>query len=693
MPFCSNCGQLITDGAKFCSNCGAPVSGSNASTHKTREQEYAGKMMKCPACGEDIPSFTAICPSCGHEINSAKLAPALKEFINKINEYDKIIADTPQDELPKKGWKSWKTETRVFWVIVNLFTCCVPLVVYLVWPLLKPFIRRYASPKLTPTEQKKTALIENFTFPNDRESVLEALLFIKSKVAFLTSKKINERNIYWLRLWNTKAAQLHQKAEILLTNDSIAEAAYGEITTSKKKTNQKVYIRAGIGAAIIAGFCIFVTFNGVLLNGDRIIDYVSSHSEGSPTINADTVTDEANGIYTYEIRNYVGQNVASVGELDGDFLVDDYGSGNLRIIFIASDGMFIRPHNFEMMKDYTVVAQNIDAGETLAIIHLRDSDGEPYSNLVDYQSYDEIVLFVAPIGNTTYTPIYSTVSPTFDRHMYHIRDYVGRNAASFGTTSGDNRIDKYGIGEVRLSFISDDGTYVDAGDINELQKYIVIAQDIAPNAELEFEYETDSHGNEYDNLLRNQNYEAINLTVRRLDEEVIEKMPPVVGFEQGSYQNITINNITVSLPNYLEEEGSKNEYLQYYAKKGDQVVMLSIAYPEESDDEYDVSFEGLYADNDNMVEAVGAMFTDGNVFNNEIFESAYDVKGILYHFTYSQNIGWFKNVDGQGYLFCFPSETDRRWFYVTLLYTNNVTNSSDYVDDYMTLLSTIKETV
>ena len=101
MAFCSKCGQPMDDSAKFCSNCGAPAGESESSTYKTREQEYAGKMVKCPACGENIPSFTAICPSCGHEINSAKLAPALKEFIDKINEYDKIIADTPKNELSK----------------------------------------------------------------------------------------------------------------------------------------------------------------------------------------------------------------------------------------------------------------------------------------------------------------------------------------------------------------------------------------------------------------------------------------------------------------------------------------------------------------------------------------------------------------------------------------------------------------
>lgn len=162
------------------------------------------------------------------------------------------------------------------------------------------------------------------------------------------------------------------------------------------------------------------------------------------------------------------------------------------------------------------------------------------------------------------------------------------------------------------------------------------------------------------------------------------------GFEEGTYESTNVKNFTFDIPDYWEEEGSKNEYLQYYAEKGDKVVMLSISYPKESDDNYDVSFDGLYADNENMIEAVGAMFTDGDVINHEIFESDYGVKGILYHFTYNQKIDLLTKADGRGYCFCFPSEDDRRWFYVVLLHTNNVA-SADYNDDYMTLISSIKE--
>lgn len=523
MAFCSKCGQPISDDANFCQYCGAPVNKGSSHSYKKREQEYAGNMITCPSCGDEIPSFTAICPSCGHEINSASLAPALRDFIDKINMYDKIIAATPKGEFSKKGWKSWSTGIRILWVIVNIYMFCIPLVVYFTWPLLKPFFGSKTSPELMPPEQQKAALIENFTFPNDRKSVLEALFFVKSKIAFLSSEKISDRSIYWLRLWNTKAIQLHQIADILLPNDSLAKTAYSDITANKRKVDHMIRLRASIGAISITAFCIIFIFNGRLLNGQHIIDYLRN-SEGSPTITATTVTDNSRGIYTYAVRNYIGKNAATIGEVDGDYLVDSYGSGKLKIIFVTADGMVISSED-DIKKKYIVVAQNIKEGTNITIVHLRNSSGKPYNNLVDYQSYDEIVLFVAPIGDTTYVPTYTTIEPTFDRHIYHIRDYVGRNAATFGTIDGDDRIDEYGEGKLKLSFTSEDGSYVNSKSINDLKGYIVIAQDIAPNTELKLEYDTDSYGNKYDNLIRSQNYEEINLTVRRLDDSIVSEMP------------------------------------------------------------------------------------------------------------------------------------------------------------------------
>ena len=157
MAFCSNCGKELAAGAKFCFECGTPVEKTDETVRRT---VYSGEIHKCPACGEVLQSMTAICPACGHEINSAKLASALKEFIDEINECDKIIANTPKKELPKKGWKSWKKSTRILWVILNIFTSCVPLVIYLTLPLFRPLLRSNATPELSSTEQRKVASLK-----------------------------------------------------------------------------------------------------------------------------------------------------------------------------------------------------------------------------------------------------------------------------------------------------------------------------------------------------------------------------------------------------------------------------------------------------------------------------------------------------------------------------------------------------
>ena len=76
--------------------------------------------------------------------------------------------------------------------------------------------------------------------------------------------------------------------------------------------------------------------------------------------------------------------------------------------------------------------------------------------------------------------------------------------------------------------------------------------------------------------------------------EIAEKQ--LKGFAEGTYEALKVKNFIFDIPDYWEEEGSKNEYLQYYAEKGEKLVMLSIAYPVETDDDYDVSFDGLYQD-------------------------------------------------------------------------------------------------
>ncbi len=179
-------------------------------------------------------------------------------------------------------------------------------------------------------------------------------------------------------------------------------------------------------------------------------------------------------------------------------------------------------------------------------------------------------------------------------------------------------------------------------------------------------------------------------SIEDITVESVSDMKVTEKHKSKSYRTINVKNFTFDLPDYWSEEGSKNEYLQYYAQKGESCVMFSIGYPLETDNDYDVSFEGLYADNENMVETISSWFTEGDVIDYEPYETKYGVKGILYCYTYNQEIDWLKSVDASGYCFCFPSEEDRRWFYICFTQTNNVPGN-DFKDDYMLLISNIRK--
>ena len=250
MHFCPNCGAQLTDHAKFCPNCGKPCAEPDAQFYSERKQEYRGTVRKCPACGEEVPSFTAVCPTCGHEFNSAKVSSAQQEFVRQLEECDYRIAVSPH--TAKKGWVSWSTSKKVCWVFLNIMFAFIPLFIY--W--LMPVIRYKHTPPLSPEERRKAEIIENYTVPNDRETVLEALLFAETKITFLAEEKSNQQTAYWCRLWAMKAAQLYKKAQIIMPGDPIVEDIYSKIQTSSTKVNKKMKRKATL--AIVALVLLFL---------------------------------------------------------------------------------------------------------------------------------------------------------------------------------------------------------------------------------------------------------------------------------------------------------------------------------------------------------------------------------------------------------------------------------------------------
>ena len=610
MPYCTNCGYFVAEGAKFCSNCGTSVTGSNEG--ERRQTVHLGKIYKCPNCGEVLKSFETNCPTCGYEIRGAKATDSIKdlevrlESAKTIEEKANIIRHFPipntkedileflilastnaNEKLDNEISSAWvvkleqtiqkarlliqdkdeldriekeylsinkrlskertiRTAKKVGSAIAQVTPVLPQVIIVAGWLIsifiLLPLCRTNLDSVGTNSFQLLLMMdfIAGAVFVPlvlRMDSVLPKLItttgIILSIVFIIPLCKENLDSV------GTNAFQLILMVEIICCVVIFIRALRYD-----RKTNRSISIPNG-SSLLICMIClaIFVAVYGI--GTLRLPKESITINNTSPAISENAQTDDSEGIYTYTIRNYIGKNLGTVGNISGKQLVEEYGSGEVSIVLVTENGAIVPLDNEELKKQYIVVNQNPAAGTNITLVHLRDSRGKPYSNLVDYQSCDELILYVAPVGSDSFSPTYTTILPTLDKHVYHIRDYVGRNAASFGKADSKNRIDEYGAAKMRIVFTSEDGSYVDSKSINKLKNYVITGQDIEPNTELKLEYETDSRGKEYENLIRSQNYEEINLTVRALEDSIIEEMPlideaSIIEEEEKEYKELTV---------------------------------------------------------------------------------------------------------------------------------------------------------
>lgn len=223
--------------------------------------------------------------------------------------------------------------------------------------------------------------------------------------------------------------------------------------------------------------------------------------------------------YTWYVKDYVGQNAASVGYTSiGGERLDRYGAGRLKIVLVTKDGTYVDIDNEDMLKEYVVIGQNLSPNTELKYTFETDSEGEEYDNLIANQNYETIDLLVARLDGTLYgdqTEYEPFAEDPSDRYTHYVRNYVGKNLASVGYTSlGGGRLDAYGAGRLQFVFSASDGSAIDVSDEKQLAGYVITGQDIPANSVITYTYMTDSEGNEYSNLIANQTYEKITLSLR-----------------------------------------------------------------------------------------------------------------------------------------------------------------------------------
>lgn len=225
--------------------------------------------------------------------------------------------------------------------------------------------------------------------------------------------------------------------------------------------------------------------------------------------------------YTWYIKDYVGRNAASFGytSMGGDRM-DTYGAGYLRIVFADMQGTYIDINDEEELKNYVVTNQNIVPNTEMKYVFEKDEEGQEYDALLEHQTYEEIVLAVNRVGESKKQEQEMVeINPSPDKYTQYIRDYSGRNAAECGYVSlgGDFR-DAYGAATVKLVLIPEDGSYIDFSDSEVIKEYKVTNQSVAPNTELNLEFTKDKNGEEYSNLVNNQNINEIELYVVKVEE-------------------------------------------------------------------------------------------------------------------------------------------------------------------------------
>ena len=252
MAFCSNCGSKLNEVVKFCPECGTAVgnlpsandntasamhkggvlgdlSGMMASgikivtdkvnqtistiqddkiqnaqippmssmsqqlsssNNSTRQQEYAGILLKCPNCGSPIGETTAICPDCGFRITGRSAVSSVQVFSEQLMA---IEASRKKEGL-----------TEIFGLAVNT------------------------------ADQKKLSLVRSFPIPNTVDDIFEFMLLAVTNIDVGLSKntmmnryqggvKSGESSVTMPKTisdaWVSKMKQAYQKAEVAFPND------------------------------------------------------------------------------------------------------------------------------------------------------------------------------------------------------------------------------------------------------------------------------------------------------------------------------------------------------------------------------------------------------------------------------------------------------------------------------------------
>ena len=215
MAYCKNCGTVLVNGAKFCQKCGTRVDAA-APGGSPRQQEYVGKLYKCPRCGEVLDSFVGNCPTCGLELRGAKATSSVQEFALKLEAIE---------------------ASRQFEAAPNFITA-----------------KLIADKYISNTDQQKVSLIESYAVPNTKEDILEFMILATTSIdeSVYGETQPTRGQKAMANAWYSKIKQAYIKARNAYGSDrdfTKIQSMYDECSKNIKKQKKERLLNGRFSSA------------------------------------------------------------------------------------------------------------------------------------------------------------------------------------------------------------------------------------------------------------------------------------------------------------------------------------------------------------------------------------------------------------------------------------------------------------
>lgn len=167
---------------------------SQPSSNSARQQEYVGKVYKCPNCGSVVGAMDAICSSCGFYLTDRNVGTSVQRFQEQLGEienkrYDKHSGGYKRSLKEVIGIGEDERE----------------------YDLIRKIL------------QEKIALIKIFPVPNTVDQIVEFILLAVANIDVNESKRTiwnkKGKSDSISEAWIAKMQQVYQKAKMLFPND------------------------------------------------------------------------------------------------------------------------------------------------------------------------------------------------------------------------------------------------------------------------------------------------------------------------------------------------------------------------------------------------------------------------------------------------------------------------------------------